>query len=101
LDHFNIPNLHPLSFDFSILANRISLGPVIHTANHSLCFDWADNYAFSQAKPASMPLKKGGVNTYSGFFFVRAWFFAQFSGLTGLLKGDNGTSLNRHFIFPC
>jgi hypothetical protein len=57
-----------LKFDFEIKPYRISLGPVIHTANHSQRFDWADNCAFLQAKPASMPSKTGLVNTLQCFF---------------------------------
>jgi hypothetical protein len=86
-----------LRFDFSINPHKISLGPVIHTANHSQRFDWADNHAFLQAKPASMPSKTGLVNTLLCFFLlppdfkaVRAYF---------LTSNDNGLSYGLSFRF--
>jgi len=96
-----------LKFDFSINPHKISLGPVIHTTNHSQRFDWADNHAFLQAKPASMPSKTGLVNTLLRFFFTHP--ISRLFGRIFLTSNDNDlshglnyrflTSVSYHFLF--
>jgi pyrroline-5-carboxylate reductase len=72
LDHFNIPNLHQSLRNYSSHIEPISLGPVIHIANHSQRFNLGQINPAFLAEPQIMPQ----------LFSRRQTFFTNLLGLT-------------------